>query len=98
MTVKTDDAARRRTAPRTSGGGAARAGTGEQLSRADRVAQGKDARAMALLESHAEFTLDASRDPVGLLLEQEKSRQSGWRSGERGRGRRLIGMLGICGQ
>ena len=54
--------------------GSARAGTGEQLSRADRVARGKDARAVAPLESHAEFTPDRSRDPVGLLLEQEKSR------------------------
>jgi hypothetical protein len=61
MTVKTGDAARRRTAAWASGGGAARAGTGEQLSRADRVARGKDARAMAPLESHAEFTPDASR-------------------------------------
>jgi len=46
----------------------------EQLSRADRVAKGKDARAVAPLESHAEFTPDGSRDPVGLLLEQAKSR------------------------
>jgi uncharacterized protein (DUF2252 family) len=45
-----------------------------QLSRADRVARGKDARASAPLESHAEFKPDPSRDPVGLLLEQEKSR------------------------
>ena len=29
---------------------------------------------MAPLESHAEFTPDRSRDPVGLLLEQAKSR------------------------
>jgi uncharacterized protein (DUF2252 family) len=35
---------------------------------------GKDARAQAPLESHAEFTPDAARDPVGLLLEQAKSR------------------------
>jgi uncharacterized protein (DUF2252 family) len=35
---------------------------------------GKDARASAPLASHAEFTPDPSRDPVGLLLEQEKSR------------------------
>ncbi len=74
MPVKTVGAARRRPAGRASGGGRARAGTGEQLSRADREAQGKDARAAALLESHAEFTPDRSRDPVGLLLEQEKSR------------------------
>ena len=61
MTVKTEPA--RRGAPGQ-----------EQLSRADRVAKGKDARAVAPLESHAEFTPDGSRDPVGLLLEQEKSR------------------------
>jgi uncharacterized protein (DUF2252 family) len=46
----------------------------EHLSRADRVARGKDARAVAPLESHAEFTPDGSRDPVGLLLEQAKTR------------------------
>jgi uncharacterized protein (DUF2252 family) len=46
----------------------------EQLTQADRVARGKDARAAAPLESHAEFTPDRSRDPVGLLLEQAKSR------------------------
>jgi uncharacterized protein (DUF2252 family) len=38
------------------------------------VARGKDARAAAPLESHAEFTPGGSRDPVGLLLEQAKSR------------------------
>src|SRR6516225_4071134 len=73
MTVKTKDAARGgRSAARTSrrGSGAG----GEQLSRADRAARGKDARAQAPLESQAEFTPDASRDPVGLLLEQDKSR------------------------
>src|SRR6476469_3674599 len=73
MTVKTEDAARggrpaARTSRRGSGAG------GEQLSRADRAARGKDARAVAPLESHAEFTPDASRDPVGLLLEQAKTR------------------------
>jgi uncharacterized protein (DUF2252 family) len=35
---------------------------------------GKDARAQAPLESHAEFTPDPARDPVALLLEQAKSR------------------------
>ena len=44
------------------------------MSRADQVARGKDAREVAPLESHAEFTPDRSRDPVGLLLEQAKSR------------------------
>ena len=44
------------------------------MSRADRVARGKDARAVAPLESHAEFKSGESRDPVGLLLEQAKTR------------------------
>jgi uncharacterized protein (DUF2252 family) len=51
-----------------------RARTGERLTQADRVALGKDARGQAPLESHAEFTPDKSRDPIGLLLEQAKSR------------------------
>ncbi|HEY2519861.1 MAG TPA: DUF2252 domain-containing protein [Streptosporangiaceae bacterium] len=46
----------------------------EQLSRADRAAQGKDARAVAPLESHAEFRPGRRRDPVGLLLGQAASR------------------------
>jgi hypothetical protein len=61
-------------AARASGKGPVRAGTVEQPSRADRVAQGKDARAVAPLESHAEFVPPGSRDPVGLLLGQAKSR------------------------
>ena len=74
MTVQTEDATRvGRSAARTSRGGLT-AAAAEQLSHADRVARGKDARALAPLESHAEFAPDASRDPVGLLLEQEKSR------------------------
>src|SRR5262249_37447560 len=52
----------------------ARTETTEQPTHADRVAKGKDARAFAPLESHAEFTPDRSRDPVGQLLEQAKSR------------------------
>jgi len=52
----------------------ARAATVEQPSRADRVARGKDARAVAPLESHAEFSPRPGRDPVGLLLGQAKSR------------------------
>ena len=51
-----------------------RAKAGDRLTHADRVARGKDARALAPLESHAEFTPDKSRDPVGLLIEQAKSR------------------------
>jgi uncharacterized protein (DUF2252 family) len=74
MTVKTDGAAARRTGARASRPGPARAETAEQLSHADRVARGKDARAAAPLESHAEFTPGGSRDPVGLLLSQAASR------------------------
>src|SRR6476619_8487513 len=59
-----------RTAKRSS----SRASDVKPLSHADREARGKDARAVAPLESHAEFTPDASRDPVGLLLEQAKTR------------------------
>ena len=54
--------------------GPAQTGTVEHLSRADRLARGKDARAAAPLESHAEFTPGRSRDPVGLLLGQAESR------------------------
>jgi uncharacterized protein (DUF2252 family) len=54
--------------------GPAQTGTVEHLSRADRVARGKDARAVAPLESHAEFAPGGSRDPVGLLLGQAESR------------------------
>ena len=54
--------------------GPARAETAKQLSHADRVALGKDARSAAPLESHAEFAPDGPRDPVGLLLEQANSR------------------------
>jgi uncharacterized protein (DUF2252 family) len=61
-------------ATRASARGAAEPETGKQLSHADRVAKGKDARAFAPLESHAEFTPDKSRDPIGLLLGQAKSR------------------------
>src|SRR6266498_3339417 len=74
MTVKTDGAAARRSDPRPSGRGAAGAGTPEQLSRADRVALGKDARAVAPLASHAEFAVAGTQDPVGLLLGQAGSR------------------------
>jgi uncharacterized protein (DUF2252 family) len=46
----------------------------ERLSRADRVARGKDARTAAPLESQAEFQPAQRRDPVGLLLGQAASR------------------------
>ena len=74
MTVKTEGAAAGRSGTRASGRGPGRAGTVEQLSRADRVARGKDARAVAPLESHAEFSPGRGRDPVGLLLGQAESR------------------------
>jgi len=64
----------RRSAARASRPGPAQAETAQQLSRADRVARGKDARAAAPLESHAEFAPGGSRDPVGLLLGQATSR------------------------
>ncbi len=51
-----------------------RAGATERLSRADRAARGKDARAVAPLESQAEFRPGRGRDPVGLLLGQAASR------------------------
>ncbi len=74
MTVTADRTGAARSGPRASRPGQARAGTAEQLSRADRMARGKDARAVAPLESHAEFAPAGPRDPVGLLLEQAKSR------------------------
>src|SRR5690349_18221939 len=66
MTVKIEDAAGRSRGRSAAGD--------ERWSRADQVARGKDAEAVAPLASHAEFTPDPSRDPVGLLLEQEKTR------------------------
>jgi Uncharacterized protein conserved in bacteria (DUF2252) len=50
---------------RASGRGTARAAGDEQLSRADRVALGKDARAAAPLESHAEFAPAGKRAAAG---------------------------------
>ncbi|HJY71043.1 MAG TPA: DUF2252 domain-containing protein, partial [Streptosporangiaceae bacterium] len=74
MTARTGRAAAGRSGARASARGPARAKAVEQLSHADRVARGKDARAVAPLDSHAEFTPGGSRDPVGLLLSQAKSR------------------------
>ena len=74
MTVTADGVVAGGSAARVSGRGPARAAAVEHLSRADRVARGKDARAAAPLESHAEFSPGRGRDPVGLLLEQEKTR------------------------
>jgi uncharacterized protein (DUF2252 family) len=74
MTVKTEGGGLASPASRASGRGSKQAGTVKQLSRADRVARGTDARMVTPLESHAEFQPDGPRDPVGLLLEQSKSR------------------------
>jgi len=74
MAVTTDVGARSRSGARASARAQARGQVVEQLSRADRVARGKDARALAPLDSHAEFAPGKSRDPVGLLLEQAESR------------------------
>ena len=74
MTVKTEAAALGRSGTRASGRGPGQTGTVEHLSRADRVARGKDARAVAPLESHAEFSPGPGRDPIGLLLGQAESR------------------------
>ncbi len=46
----------------------------EHRSRADRVADGKRARALTPLESQREFQPARSRDPVGLLADQAKTR------------------------
>ena len=69
-------AARKSSAPRAGASArrAARPAAVEHLSRADRAARGKDARAVAPLESHAEFSPGRGRDPVGLLLGQAASR------------------------
>ena len=74
MSVKTEGGVPVSPAGRASGRGSGRAGTVKQPTRADRVARGKDARAAAPLESHAEFAPARKRDPVGLLLGQAKSR------------------------
>ena len=74
MTVTKDRAAAGRSGTRAPRPGPPRAAAVEHLSRADRVARGKDARAAAALESHAEFRPGRSRDPAGLLLRQAGSR------------------------
>src|SRR5215468_295313 len=65
MPVKSEDTAR------ASGKGSARAGPTERLTRADRVARGKDARALAPLESHAHAGL-ALRKSVSLAKEEHQ--------------------------
>src|SRR6201987_4592531 len=69
-------AAKKSSAPSTQASARrpARAPTVEHLSRAERVARGKDARAVTPLESHSEFSPGRGRDPVGLLLGQAESR------------------------
>ena len=74
MAVTAAGVAGRKSGARASRPHPARAGAVEQLSRADRVVRGKEARAVAPLDSHAEFAPGRSRDPVGLLLGQAKSR------------------------
>ena len=75
MTAKTDGTGARRSGVRVPGPRSAGAEESVQhLSRADRVARGKAARAAAPLESHAGFTPGGSRDPVGLLAGQAESR------------------------
>lgn len=46
----------------------------ERLSRADRAAIGKEARALTPLGSHGEFAPGPGRDPIGQLLAQASSR------------------------
>jgi len=70
MTVTADRATGRRPGARAGARRAARAAPAERLSKADRAARGKDARAVAPLESHAGFVPGGSRDPVGLLAGQ----------------------------
>src|SRR5664279_4698601 len=74
MTVKSAASSKARRSGGRSGHGRLLAKTVEQLSRADRMAQGEDARAVAPLASHAEFRPEGPRDPVGLLLSQAQSR------------------------
>ena len=74
MSSTIDRPATKRPSARASGRGPARPRIGEPASRAHRVALGKDARAVAPLESHAQFESGAARDPVGLLLGQAQSR------------------------
>ena len=74
MSSTTDRRAAKRPRAGASGRGPARLGTDEHLSRPDRVARGKDARAVAPLDSHRQFEPDTARDPVGLLLQQGQSR------------------------
>ena len=55
-------------------GGDKTPGSGVHRGREQNAAAGKAARQLAPLESHRDFSAAASRDPVGLLLGQAKSR------------------------
>jgi len=74
MTAVMERAAKEATRGQRSSGRATKANGAEHLSRAERVARGKAARALAPLESHADFGPSRSRDPVALLLAQGTSR------------------------
>jgi uncharacterized protein (DUF2252 family) len=74
MTVTADRSAAAGSGARPVARQPARPGPVEHLSRADRAARGRDARAMAPLESHGEFRPGRGRDPVGLQLGQAASR------------------------
>jgi len=74
MTVTTDRSATAKSPAHAVPLQRTRAGAVKPPSRADRAARGKDARAAAPLDSHAEFRPGAGRDPVGLLLGQAASR------------------------
>ena len=50
------------------------AGPEPGLTREERVARGKAARGAVPLEAHATVALDAARDPVGVLIDQERTR------------------------
>ena len=69
MTVAADRAARGKSRAGAAGRGPARAAAVEHRSGADRVARGKDARAVAPLESHAEL--------VGMIPATRSSRSHG---------------------
>jgi uncharacterized protein (DUF2252 family) len=72
--MTTDAVAASRPGKQAAASRAARTGVVEQLSRADRAARGREARAVTPLESHAGLALAGSRDPFGLLAGQAKSR------------------------
>ncbi len=74
MAMTTDPAAAIRPGRQAAASRVARTGAVERLTRTDRAARGWDARAATPLESHAQFAPARSRDPVGLLAGQAKSR------------------------